>query len=126
MITSRITLTTIGLSTVLAGSVGVLLTTSYHPFSSGEGRGDGVHPDITYTVRVQSVTSDETDAATGEPVIGRVIAEWPAEPGISYSVQRRDEISDWTEIELLTEGAGRFERGLCVMDAPDQWRVARQ
>jgi hypothetical protein len=78
-----------------------------------------------YSIEFIAAGSDDADAITGTPAVKYAIVNFETQAGRIYRVQRRDEISDWTDIESIA-GTGRRAHSvfmLCADDASNQWRV---
>lgn len=96
------------------------LTSDFRPLTSVLRPLTSEHP-FTYTVRFVPAPPGEFDAPTGTPILKRVLLAWSSWPA-PVSVQRRDELSDWTTLLTVAETTA-ISFGLCVDDALDQWRA---
>jgi hypothetical protein len=80
---------------------------------------------FAYSVEFIPAGSSDADAITRTPAVKYAVVSFESQAGRMYRVQRRDEISDWTDIEAVT-GTGQRSRSLfmlCSDDATNQWRV---
>lgn len=89
--------------------------------SARSASGATVPQPFTYTVRFVPAPPGELDAPTGTPILKRVLLAWSSWPA-PVTVQRRDELSDWTTLLTVAESTA-ISLGLCVDDTENQWRA---
>lgn len=85
---------------------------------------------FSWTARITAQHPAPADPATGTPLPWQIAITFIALAGHSYRVQRRDDLSDWTDIgPPLSDGNGAqaaLVHGLAQRDETNQWRMLEE